>query len=75
MPSSLLNDPYPDTSVKGYYLTGQPDGTDRDEKELRARKYYLDLAAEGDAEAKLMLKTHPRWRLSRWWRRGIGEIL
>lgn len=33
------------------------------ERELKARKYYQDLAANGDAEAKLMLKAH--WHLTR----------
>ena len=32
-------------------------------RELRARKYYQDLALAGDVEAKLILKTH--WKLTR----------
>ena len=38
------------------------------QRELKARAYYLDLAAQGDAEAKLLLRTH--WRLTKLTWRG-----
>jgi len=75
MPSSLLNAPHPDTVVTRYDLVQGLSGIEREEQERKARKHYLDLALQGDPEAKLLLKTHPMWRMVRWWRRGIGEIL
>ena len=76
MASSLLNAPYPDTHINRYDLMARDILTPEDEaRDKRALAYYLDLVAKGDTEAKLMLKTHPRWRLKRWWKRGVGEIL
>ena len=63
MPSSLLNAPHPNTRVVNYHLARDPLNSDRDEREMRARRYYLELAAKGDHGAILLLKTH--WRLTR----------
>ena len=73
MRSSLLNSPHP--NLIGCTTFGNRGNEAYRERELKARAYYLERAAKGDAEAKLVLKTHPRWRLRRWYRRGVGEIL
>ena len=52
--------------VARYDLVKGVSGIEQDARERKARKHYLDLAAKGDASAKLLLKTH--WRL-----RGVGD--
>lgn len=44
-------------------------------REHQARQYYMDLAAKGDAEARLILKTHPKWRLLSWYTREHGDVI
>lgn len=70
MPSSLLNAPYPDTIVHRYDLIRVTE--EEKTRELKARAFYLEKAAAGDPEAKLMLKVHPVWRLTGWFNRDKG---
>ena len=72
MPSSLLNAPHPNTHVHHYELARDPDTSEERQREMKARAFYFAKAAAGDAEAKLMLKSHPRWRLSGWYNRDHG---
>jgi len=73
MPSLLFNEPLPDHHVHRYDLMARDALTpDEDIRELKARAYYLDRAAAGDHDAKLMLKVHPRWRLTGWFNRDKG---
>ena len=44
-------------------------------REHQARQYYMDLAAKGDAEAKLTLKAHPRWRVCGLYNREKGGVV
>jgi hypothetical protein len=76
MRSSLLNEPLPDHIVHRYDLMARdPLHADRDEAEMKARIFYLEKAAAGDPEAKLMLKVHPTWHLKGWYSKAHGDIL
>jgi hypothetical protein len=77
MPSSLLNAPSADTSQLCSTLRRTPSTTDRDARELKARAFYLEQAAKGNAqeraEARLMLRM---WKkLSGWYRREHGDVI
>lgn len=73
MPSSLLNSPYPNISIRDDDTPFSRGSDAYRERELKARRMYLARAAKGDRDAQLLLKAH--WKLTRWWKREKGEVL
>lgn len=68
MASSLLNAPRP--NLIGCTTFGKRGSETYRDRELQARRYYLEQAAKGNAEARLMCRTY--LHLTGWYNRDLG---
>ena len=70
MASSLLNEPLPNFTIREDEVPFSRGSERYRERDLQARAYYLERAANGDAEARLLCRTF--LNLSGWYNRDLG---